>query len=107
MLSLIPPELVFLYNKYDEFDNAALTMINHSAEAWDHALFRDILPKVSNIEICYKAVQFYLAEHPLLINDLLVPLANRVDHNRVVSIVRRMNHLPLVKEYLVAVQEVI
>jgi clathrin heavy chain len=30
------PELVFLYVHYDEFDNAALAMIERSADAWDH-----------------------------------------------------------------------
>jgi len=39
------PELTFLYTKYDEFDNAALTMLNHSAEAWEHVLFKEWLPK--------------------------------------------------------------
>jgi len=99
------PELVFLYIHYDEFDNAALTMINHSSDAWEHPLFKDVIPKVNSTEICYKGVQFYLSEHPLLINDLMVPLIGRVDHSRVVSIVRKMNQLPLVKEYLIAVQE--
>jgi len=99
------PELVFLYIHYDEFDNAALTMINHSADAWEHPLFKDVVPKVNSTEICYKAVQFYLSEHPLLVNDLMVPMVARVDHSRVVSIVRKMNQLPLVKEYLIAVQE--
>jgi len=99
------PELVFLYIHYDEFDNAALTMINHSADAWEHPLFKDVIAKVNSTEICYKAVQFYLSEHPLLTNDLMVPLANRVDHSRVVAIVRKMNLLPLVKDYLVAVQD--
>jgi len=99
------PELVFLYIHYDEFDNAALTMINHSSDAWEHPLFKEVIPKVNSTEICYKAVQFYLSEHPLLTNDLMVPLANRVDHSRVVAIVRKMNLLPLVKDYLAAVQD--
>jgi hypothetical protein len=29
-------ELVFLYVHYDEFDNAALAMIERSSDAWDH-----------------------------------------------------------------------
>jgi len=82
-----------------------LTMINHSADAWEHPLFKEVIPKVNSTEICYKAVQFYLSEHPLLTNDLMVPLANRVDHSRVVAIVRKMNLLPLVKDYLAAVQD--
>lgn len=99
------PELVFLYIHYDEFDNAALTVINHSADAWDHPQFKEIIPKVANTDICYKAVEFYLSEHPMLINDLMTSLINRVDHSRVVALVRRMNLLALVKPYLVSVQD--
>eukprot|EP01118_Nematostelium_gracile_P004199 TRINITY_DN1492_c0_g1_i3.p1 TRINITY_DN1492_c0_g1~~TRINITY_DN1492_c0_g1_i3.p1 ORF type:complete len:1689 (-),score=583.76 TRINITY_DN1492_c0_g1_i3:132-5015(-) len=98
-------ELVFLYTHYDEYDNAALTMINHSADAWEHPLFKDVIPKVNSTEICYKAVQFYLSEHPLLLNDLMVPLVARVDHSRVVSIIRKMNQLPIAADYLQAVQD--
>jgi len=99
------PELVFLYIHYDEFDNAALTMLNHPADSWEHPIFKDVIPKVANTDICYKAVQYYLTEQPLLVNDLMTSLAARVDHTRVVGLVRRLNHLPLVKPYLVSVQE--
>lgn len=98
-------ELVFLYVHYDEFDNAALTIINHSGDCWEHPLFKDTLAKVSNVDICYRAVQFYLSEHPLLINDLMTALVNKVDHSRVVQLVRKMNQLPIIKPYLQAIQE--
>ena len=57
--------------QYDEFDNAALTMIAHSPMAWDHVHFKDVLVKVSNVEVYYKAIGFYLAEHPDLLVDML------------------------------------
>ncbi len=101
-----PIELVFLYIHYDEFDNAALTMLNHPADAWEHPIFKDVIPKVANTDICYKAVQYYLTEQPLLVNDLMTSLLARVDHTRVVGLARRLNNLPLVKPYLVSVQEV-
>jgi len=47
-------ELVFLYTHYDEYDNAALTIMSHSADAWEHATFKDIIVKVTNVEIYYK-----------------------------------------------------
>jgi clathrin heavy chain len=58
-------ELVFLYTHYDEFDNAALTIMGHAADAWEHATFKDIIVKISNLEIYYKVGQsiitcFYL-----------------------------------------------
>ncbi|KAI9208250.1 uncharacterized protein BJ171DRAFT_490747 [Polychytrium aggregatum] len=97
-------ELVFLYTHYDEYDNAALTVMAHSTEAWDHAAFKDTVVKVSNLEIYYKALRFYLEEEPLLINDLLVVLTPRIDHSRVVSMFTKTNNLPLIKQYLIAVQ---
>lgn len=49
------PELVFLYIKYDEFDNAALAMMERSADAYDHTQFKDVVVRVANVEIYYKA----------------------------------------------------
>lgn len=39
-------ELVFLYDKYEEYDNAVLTMINHPTDAWREGQFKDIIAKV-------------------------------------------------------------
>jgi clathrin heavy chain len=99
-------ELVFLYVHYDEFDNGALTIMKHAEEAWDHSQFKEVVVKVSNIEIYYKALRFYLDEHPLLINDLLVVLTARIDHTRVVQMFQKTDNVPLIKQYLVAVQNV-
>ncbi|KAG5521279.1 hypothetical protein RHGRI_033734 [Rhododendron griersonianum] len=54
--------------QYDEFDNAATTIMNHSPGAWDHMQFKDVAVKVAYFELYYKAVHFYLEEHPDLIN---------------------------------------
>uniref|UniRef100_A0A0D9XN70 Clathrin heavy chain linker core motif domain-containing protein n=1 Tax=Leersia perrieri TaxID=77586 RepID=A0A0D9XN70_9ORYZ len=97
-------ELTYLYIQYDEFDNAATTIMNHSPDAWDHMQFKDVCVKVANVELYYKAVHFYLQEHPDLINDLLNVLALRLDHTRVVDIMRKAGQLHLVKPYMVAVQ---
>ena len=45
--------------------------IAHSPVAWEHVLFKDVAVKVSNLEVYYRAVSFYLAEHPDLLVDLL------------------------------------
>ncbi|CAI7842984.1 unnamed protein product, partial [Closterium sp. NIES-53] len=68
--------------------------------------FKDVVVKVANLEIYYRAILFYLQEHPDLINDLLTVLAPRVDHARVVDLMRKSGNLPLVKPYLVTVQSV-
>lgn len=52
------PELVFLYCHYDEWDNAALAMMEHASDAWEHQAFKDIIVKVANLEIYYKAVSY-------------------------------------------------
>nr|CAG8563230.1 8822_t:CDS:10 [Entrophospora candida] len=98
-------ELVFLYEHYDEFDNASLAMIQHAADAWEHSRFKDIIVKVSNIEIYYKALKFYLDEHPLLLNDLLSALTPRIDHTRVVQMFQKSDNIPLIRSYLISVQE--
>jgi clathrin heavy chain len=97
-------ELVFLYDKYEEYDNAVTAMMSHPTEAWRESHFKDIITKVANIELYYKAIQFYLDYKPMLLNDLLLVLAPRMDHTRAVSFFTKVNHLKLVKPYLRAVQ---
>jgi len=98
------PEAVFLYQHYDQFDNAVDVMITHSTECFSHNLFKDIVSRVGNTEIYYRAIDFYLKEHPLLLNDLLVDLSMKLDHSRVVAVIRAAGHLPLIQKYLLHVQ---
>merc|ERR1711981_1123455 len=65
-------ELVFLYDKYEEYDNAVLAMMAHPTEAWREGHFKDIITKVANIEMYHRAIQFYLDYKPMLLNDLLL-----------------------------------
>ncbi|VDN52328.1 unnamed protein product [Dracunculus medinensis] len=97
-------ELVFLYDKYEEYDNAAQTMMQHPTEAWREQHFKEVITKVANIELYYKAMQFYLDYKPLLLNDLLIVLTPRLDHSRTVSFFHKLDQLPLIKPYLRQVQ---
>lgn len=97
-------ELVFLYDKYEEFDNAIVTMMQHPTVAWRESQFKDVIPKVANIELYYKALQFYLDYKPLLLNDLLLVLTPRMDHTRCVAFFSKLGHIALVKPYLRSVQ---
>uniref|UniRef100_A0A674E6F8 Clathrin, heavy chain b (Hc) n=1 Tax=Salmo trutta TaxID=8032 RepID=A0A674E6F8_SALTR len=97
-------ELVFLYDKYEEFDNAILTMMSHPSDAWKEGQFKDIVTKVANVELYYKAIQFYLEFKPLLLNDLLIVLSPRLDHTRAVNFFMKTKQLSLVKPYLRSVQ---
>ncbi|KAF5839265.1 clathrin heavy chain 2 [Dunaliella salina] len=98
-------ELTYLYTQYDEWDNAANTMMAHSPVAWEHVLFKDVSIKVSNVEVHYRSLGFYLDEHPDLLVDLLNVLTTRLDHARVVMQFRKANQLPLIKDYLIGVQK--
>jgi clathrin heavy chain len=98
------PELVFLYCHYDEWDNAALAMMERAADAWEHHSFKDIIVKVANLEIYYRALNFYLQEQPLLLTDLLQVLTARIDVNRVVRIFQTSDNIPLIKPFLINVQ---
>ena len=40
---------------------------------------------MANIELYYKAIQFYLDFRPMLLNDLLMVLTPRLDHTRAVN----------------------
>lgn len=98
------PELVFCYYHYDEFDNAALAVIERPENSWEHQQFKEIVVKVANLEIYYKAINFYLEQHPSLLTDLLQALTPRVDVNRVVRMFHKSDNLPLIKPFLLNVQ---
>ncbi|EGV63105.1 Clathrin heavy chain [Yamadazyma tenuis] len=99
------PELIFLYCHYEEWDNAALTMIEKSEVAFDHLSFKEIIVKAPNLEIYYKAINFYLAENPSLLVDLLSVLAPKLDLPRVVRMFVKSDNLPLIKPFLISVLE--
>jgi clathrin heavy chain len=98
------PELIFLYCHYDEWDNAALAMMERAADAWEHHSFKDIIVKVANLEIYYRALNHYLQEQPLLLTDLLQALTPRIDVNRVVRMFEKSDNIPIIKPFLLNVQ---
>ncbi|KAI9251762.1 hypothetical protein BDA99DRAFT_563473 [Phascolomyces articulosus] len=99
-------ELVFLYVHYDEFDNAVTAMMDHASDSWEHSAFKEIIVKVSNVELYYKSLRFYLNEQPTLLNDLLAVMVPRINHTRVVQLFEKSDNIPLIRTYLVSVQEV-
>jgi len=98
------PEAVFLYSHYDQHETAVEVLMQHSTQCWRHDLFKETISHVSNTEVYYRAIDFYLREHPLLLNDLLMDMVNHLDHARVVHKLRMASHLPLVQKYLAHVQ---
>jgi len=98
-------QAVFLYTHYDEFDSAANTMMAHSPTAFSHDQFVMIMGKVSNMELYYRAIQFYLDEQPMQVNSLLNAIMAKVDHARVVAQVKKIGHLALILPYLKSIQQ--
>jgi clathrin heavy chain len=98
------PELVFCYYHYDEYDNAALAVMERPENSWEHQQFKEMVVKVANLEIYYKAINFYLEQHPSLLTDLLQALTPRIDVNRVVRLFQKSDNLPLIKPFLLNVQ---
>lgn len=79
-------------------------MMERAADAWEHHSFKEIIVKVANLEIYYRALNFYLEQQPTLLTDLLQSLTPRIDVNRVVKIFDKSDNVPLIKPFLLAVQ---
>lgn len=62
--------------------------------------------QVRNQEVNYKAITFYLEQHPLKLVRLLEVLTPNLDHSRVVHQLRKAENLPLAIGYLKSVQKV-
>lgn len=95
---------VYLYKEDGQYDNAVRTMVDHPV-AFAQDLFLDCIQKVRNQEIHYKAINFYLEQHPLELNRLLQVLTPNLDHARVVHQLRKTESLSLAIEYLKDVQK--
>lgn len=63
-----------------------------------------IVVKVANLEIYYRALNFYLQEQPSLLTDLLQALTPRIDVSRVVRMFEKSDNIPLIKPFLLNVQ---
>ena len=100
-------ESAFLHVQTEEFDSAAQVMMEHSPIAFKHDQFLDIISKVKNNELMYQSITFYLEEEPMRLEKLLQVLKKRLDHARVVHLVRKSgrDNLPLILSYLRSVQD--
>lgn len=98
------PEVVFLYSAYEQWENAAATLMQQSGVCWNEERFKEVMAHVGNTDTCYAAIQHYMREQPLKLNELLSDLSGKIDHTRVVNLVKDAGHLPLIKAYLQQVQ---
>lgn len=97
-------EVVYLHSNYNEFDAAAKTMMEHSPTCFNHDSFVTFLHKISNTELLYRAIEFYLMEEPGKLNDLLGQITTKVDLTKTVSLLRREGVLWLAEDWLRSVQ---
>ncbi len=102
--ALLWKETVYLYKEDQQHDSAVRTMIDH-VPAWSHDLFLDCVQKVRNPEVQYKAITFYINQHPLFVTRLLQVLTPHLDHARVVHLLRKQDALALATEYMRSVQK--
>lgn len=79
-------------------------MIEHSPTAFKHDTFVNIIQKVMNNELLYRAIDFYLEEEPERINELLRHVTAKVDLSKVVNQIRRAGYLPIIVDWLKSVQ---
>lgn len=103
---LLWKEVVYLYEHYDEIDNAINAMIEHSPSAFTHESFALLIQKVNNKDLYYRSIIFYLEEQPSQINELLKVLMNKIDLTRCVAVMRKTGYLPLAVPFLKSVQNV-
>jgi clathrin heavy chain len=98
------PEVVFLYNHYSGHDSAIQVMMEHSPFAFKHDLFCQTLQKVSNTNIFYEAIRFYIDEQPQLLNEMLKFVGNKLDLSQAVLELRRKEFLQVALPFLKSVQ---
>ena len=71
--ALLWNETVYLYKEDGQHDSAIRTMIEHTV-AFQQKLFLECVVKVRNPEVQYKAISFYILQHPLSLGRLLQAL---------------------------------
>ncbi len=104
--------LAFLYRTYEEYDNAANVMMDHSPTAYTPDEFLDTISRTGALSVMYRSIDFYLGEHPERLDDLLNILAPRIDGARAVAMLERaraaefgdLGCLPFAVNYLRKVQ---
>lgn len=97
------PEAVQLHSSYDQWDKAVLTMMEHSPSAWRHDLFIQNIIKCTNHDLWYRSIIFYLEEEPMLLNDMLKLLVNKIDLTKAVQVMKKTGQIALITDFLKAV----
>jgi clathrin heavy chain len=79
-------------------------MMEHSPTAWKHDIFSQIIVKVTNHDLYYRAMIFYLEEEPMLLTDLLKLIGAKIDLTKCVSVMKKTGYIALIEPFLRGVQ---
>lgn len=93
-------EAVYLHQHYDQPDNAINIMIEHSPTAFSHDVLAMLLQKITNTDLYYKCILFYLEEQPEMINDLLRSIQSKIDLSKFVKLMKNTGYLGLTLPFL-------
>eukprot|EP00033_Pygsuia_biforma_P002851 GCRY01003145.1.p1 GENE.GCRY01003145.1~~GCRY01003145.1.p1 ORF type:complete len:1173 (+),score=154.15 GCRY01003145.1:458-3520(+) len=96
--------LALLYSLFEDFDNCILCMIGHPLHAFEHISFKDSIRKVTNHNILYEALEFYVFFKPELLNDFLYSVSTKIDLNRLVDLAHRYECRTLLVPFFKSVQ---
>lgn len=77
-------ESVLLHVAYEQIDQAIRTMIEHSPTAFDFETFAENIVNVSNENLLYDSILFFLEEYPDRLNSLLQRIQGRLDMSKTV-----------------------
>ncbi|CAK75677.1 unnamed protein product (macronuclear) [Paramecium tetraurelia] len=97
-------EAVYLHQHYDQPDNAINIMIEHSPTAFSHDVLVMLLQKITNTDLYYKCILFYLEEQPEQINDLLRSIQSKIDLSKFVKLMKNTGYLALTLPFLQQIQ---
>jgi clathrin heavy chain len=97
-------EAVQLHQSYDQWDQAVITMIEHSPSAFKHDIFSQNIIKVTNHDLYYKSMIFYLEEEPMLLGELLTLISAKIDLTKCVQVMKKTGYIALIEPFLRSVQ---
>jgi len=75
-------------------------MIEHSPTAFKHDVFARNIIKVTNHDLYYRSMIFYLEEEPMQLNDLLKLIQDKIDLTKCVSVMKRTGYIALIEPFL-------
>ena len=93
-------EVVQLHIAYEQYDMAIKTMMTHSPSSFNFDIFAANIVRVSNDNILYDSILFFLDEYPERLEDLLQQISNKLDLSRTVQVVKSTGYIAIIENFL-------